>query len=422
MTNPINPFALEKIRSLQPIENPLKTADYDPYFPLALRQRAFFSAQLESLRTAQRMHDYLETRLSGEKITRGVYPSQNDFINDIQAYARKEGLEPLDPKLRGTLQDITSERRLKLIYQTQLSMAQNYARWKIDQDPEVLYGFPAQQLIRVASRVVPRDWYSRWERAGGRFYGGRMIALKSDPIWRTISRFGTPWPPFDFGSGMGLDDISRKETEGLGLIKPGEKPVPDEQGFNDDLQASIADLTPKFRESLKEIFKDQIDITGDVVRWNGLDRTAQQLVNGYTEGGGTFFEGLNKQARDENLTPENQAIADNLNAALDKLPKYQGRVLRGEKLPDGVTLETYIAPYVNALGKEITIKPFWSTSYKKPYPGQVQFQILSKSARKIELYSSRPEQAETLYKTGTKFKVHKIEYLSDGVKITLEEL
>jgi hypothetical protein len=38
--------------------------------------------------------------------------------------------------------------------------------------------------------------------AGGQIFGGRMIALKSDPIWTAISAFGTPYPPFDYNSGM----------------------------------------------------------------------------------------------------------------------------------------------------------------------------------------------------------------------------
>jgi hypothetical protein len=31
----------------------------------------------------------------------------------------------------------------------------------------------------------------------------RMIARKDSPIWEALSRFGTPYPPFDFNSGCG---------------------------------------------------------------------------------------------------------------------------------------------------------------------------------------------------------------------------
>ena len=38
-----------------------------------------------------------------------------------------------------------------------------------------------------------------------------MVALKEDPVWTRISRFGQPWPPFDFNSGMGVEDVSHDE-------------------------------------------------------------------------------------------------------------------------------------------------------------------------------------------------------------------
>ncbi|MBR0198127.1 MAG: hypothetical protein IJQ34_08330, partial [Kiritimatiellae bacterium] len=63
------------------------------------------------------------------------------------------------------------------------------------------------------------DWPKRWQKAGGKIFpGGRMIALKDDPVWVKLSVFDNPFPPFDWGSGMGLEDIGRKEAVKLGLI------------------------------------------------------------------------------------------------------------------------------------------------------------------------------------------------------------
>ena len=45
-----------------------------------------------------------------------------------------------------------------------------------------------------------------------------MIALKNDPVWTALSRFGRPWPPFDYDSGMGIADIDRETAETLGLL------------------------------------------------------------------------------------------------------------------------------------------------------------------------------------------------------------
>ena len=57
----------------------------------------------------------------------------------------------------------------------------------------------------------------RWTEAGGRIFSGRMIALKNDPVWLRISDFGHPHPPFAFGSGMDMVDISRIDAVRLEL-------------------------------------------------------------------------------------------------------------------------------------------------------------------------------------------------------------
>lgn len=80
-----------------------------------------------------------------------------------------------------------------------------------------LAAFPAQELIRICDSKVQRNWTSLWSERGGKIYHGRMAALKDDPIWTRISRFGTPWPPFDFGSGMATRDIGYDEAVKLGL-------------------------------------------------------------------------------------------------------------------------------------------------------------------------------------------------------------
>jgi hypothetical protein len=135
------------------------------------------------------------------------------------------------------------------------------------QKKTILNAFPAQELVRVAYRIQPRDWETRWGDAGGEFHEGRMVALKTDDIWTRISRFGTPWPPFDFNSGMGLKEIDREEAIRLELMTDEEDLEPIDQEFNDGLEASVRDLQPEFKEALKTIFGDQIDLDGDVAKW-----------------------------------------------------------------------------------------------------------------------------------------------------------
>ena len=119
--------------------------------------------------------------------------------------------------------------------------AGNFAREALDDD--VLEAYPAWELLRVYDRDVPRgfrrvkgtlvpvpgdDWESRWTAAGGKFYDGRMIALKSDAVWQNLGdgaggyddTLGNPFPPFAFNSGYDVDNVSRAECIDLGLITP----------------------------------------------------------------------------------------------------------------------------------------------------------------------------------------------------------
>ena len=96
---------------------------------------------------------------------------------------------------------------------------------------------------------------ARWAAAGGTFFGGRMIALKTDPIWREINRFGVDYPPFDFNSGMDVVDVDRDEAEAIGLLARDEvvePAAPDD--FNAELQA-----TPQVRaEWLRSALADSL--------------------------------------------------------------------------------------------------------------------------------------------------------------------
>lgn len=139
-----------------------------------------------------------------------------------------EGKVP--PALAGTLQDLSSFRRLDLIVRTQLELMQGAGdQWRGNQ-PDRLAAFPAWELVRVAERAAPRDWPSRWVIVGGRLTNGRMIALKGDPVWGELGSYfddalGVDYPPFAFNSGMGWREVSAAVVETLGITGPdGETP------------------------------------------------------------------------------------------------------------------------------------------------------------------------------------------------------
>lgn len=265
--------AIASLSEKTPIGAALRSADWRRV-PLALRQRAFFSAAVESARFLQTAQDRLLelVRLQRRKLadgTKGAFLSRARFIAELRGMANELGVDTRrDGDDTDTLADITSDARLGLIFDIQTQQAAEFAKWKMEQDPDVLDAFPAQELIRVEDREVPRDWLKRWSDAGGTLREGRMIALKNDPIWMKLSRFGTPYPPFDFNSGMGLDDIGRDEAERLGLLQPTDRVQPASEDFNATLKASVRGLSTRLRTALKTIFDEQIDIAGDEARWN----------------------------------------------------------------------------------------------------------------------------------------------------------
>ena len=273
--------AVEKFGARTPIGSALRSAEW-ARMPLAFRERSFFSAGVENVRALQTMHRELAADLAMERDESGGWRDRSTFIaktRSMVAGLRNEagGLRsdlgdfngPVgDPR---SLTDLASRARAGLIYDMAVKSSAGYARWVTDNDPDILDAFPAQELIRITPRLNPRDWQARWKDNGGRLVdGGRMVALKTDSIWTKISAFGTPWPPFDYGSGMGLQDLDRDEAEALGLLRKGDIIQPTQaEDFNASLQASTEGLTSMFTDSLRLIFGDKIEIKAAGIRWIG---------------------------------------------------------------------------------------------------------------------------------------------------------
>lgn len=130
------------------------------------------------------------------------------------------------PVLAGTLQDLSSFRRLDLIVRTQLELMQGAGQQARGATADRLEAAPAWELIRVMEVSVPRDWPARWAIAGGR-PGARLVALKGDPVWGELGSsenfddaLDTDHPPFAFNSGMGWREIQAEEAEALGITGP----------------------------------------------------------------------------------------------------------------------------------------------------------------------------------------------------------
>jgi len=235
-----------------------------------LRERAAFSASTANAGYLQRISDVIHRVLDPHTVIRDGRPVTEGLDVATARLTLKEALKEIgyqpDPAKRGTIQDLSSDRRLNLIIKTNVEMAQGYGNWQ--QGQATLDAFPAQELFRAEDREEPRDWLQRWRGAGGRvFDGGRMIALKNDPIWTEISAFGLPYPPFDFGSGMDVRDIDRDEAVALGLLGPDDQVEPADRGFNDDLELSNPARDAKLRAALQDSLGDKVAFDGEVLRW-----------------------------------------------------------------------------------------------------------------------------------------------------------
>lgn len=242
-----------------------------------IRLRAFFSAGVENERILEEMRERLQARIElakreGRTVDRGV------FIEEMREIIRQTGYKRDEDVKRGSLRDLKSTRRLELIWDMNLAQAQGYARWKSDMDPDGLDNEPCYELIRVRNRMEIRDWPRIWMDAGGEFYDGqgsnddyplapgRMIALKTDPIWTRISRFGTPWPPFDWGSGMGLRGVGRDESDAFGITDPEQIIEPLDKPFNEGTTASVRGISQRGRERLVQAMRGDVEVEGDTIR------------------------------------------------------------------------------------------------------------------------------------------------------------
>jgi hypothetical protein len=272
------PEAVERIARRSPTPSALSAIQWADV-PLALRDRAFMSAKVESARMVQSMQDRLLAGLREARVeirrtdggTAQALMTRDRFVSEMRRVAIEEGLGPTGPR---AIEDIRQAPRLGLIYDMAEKSAYGYAQRKVGLDPDVLNEFPAQRLVRVSPRREPRDWPSRWKQAGASVgwqgaLPGDMVALKTSPIWVELSRFGSPLPPFDFGSGMGLRDVDRDEAEALGLVDPGEQldGAKAEADFNADLEASVRGLDPDKLAWLRDAFGDQVRIEGGRAQW-----------------------------------------------------------------------------------------------------------------------------------------------------------
>jgi hypothetical protein len=263
--------AVEKFGAKSPIGSTLSSKGW-ANVPVELREAALFTARIEDARFLADLQKKLRAAigLQREAVKNGeAFVDRSSFIGDMRQLAAPLSTSPNPFADRG-ITNIASPARLGLIWDMQVTRANSYARDKMSLDADVMDAFPAWELLRLQERKEKRDWRARWEAAGGKLYSGRMVALKTDPIWTAISDFGTSTEPFAWGSGMGKEEVSRDDAIAIGLIEPDARIEAEElPPLSAGLEASVEGLPEAFVKALNTIFGKQIAIEGNKARWVG---------------------------------------------------------------------------------------------------------------------------------------------------------
>lgn len=121
-----------------------------------------------------------------------------------------------------------------------------------------------------------------------------------------------------------------------------------------------------------------------------------------------------KLRRGEKLNPTELTMIENLDAALDKMPEYQGMVNRSVSDVEIDDVDAFIASFIP--GEQAVFPAYTSSSedvYDESFP--IQFKMLSKHGKDIRRYNEN--EKEILFKRNSRFWVMKV----DGNTIYLEE-
>jgi hypothetical protein len=203
-----------------------------------LKERVFFSARTANLIYLDALKKLVDRHVQGEGRDNDLAKLRLEAKQMLQrlGYTPEGGFpddkgKPVPPARAGSLQDLGSDKRLNLIFDTQAALARGLGMKLRNLQRQEQY--PAVELVRYKDARQPdwrRDWEKRWQIAGenvewqGALHD-QMIALQTSPIWAALGSsalfpdaLNVDYPPFAFNSGMGWHYIKAKEAEQLGLI------------------------------------------------------------------------------------------------------------------------------------------------------------------------------------------------------------
>lgn len=264
---------IAELRSLLPTD--LGTAELRSQIAAEVRANAVFSARATNAIFLSKVKEVVTAVSDGEMDLASARVALLETLKAL-GYTPEGGFPDappgsVPPAVKGTLQDLSSFRRLNLILETQRDLLRGRSLQIRHSTPTLLYRYPAWELIRVATVDAPRDWQARWKIASGQLVdGGRMIALKGDPIWGELGNsanfddaLDTDHPPFAFNSGMGWRPVRRQVALDLGITGPNGETIDEWMAQDHPLMTtrqraipapviSLRDVDPKIRKRLEE--------------------------------------------------------------------------------------------------------------------------------------------------------------------------
>lgn len=224
--------------------------------PAEVRERAAFMARTTNADIVNQFSQFVDTILNprpgsrinpvtGTPVTEGMNYADADAA--AKAFLASMDYRP-EPGKEGTIEDLSSDTRIKVKLHTDVEQAQGYGQFV--QAQQSLEAYPCQELYRIEDRDKKRDWGQRWTLAAqiaddakalrGLVVYGRMIATKDSGVWEQLGNvaddsLGTPYPPFAFNSGMWVRNVGRREAIAMDLIGPDTIVQAQTRGFTDDL-------------------------------------------------------------------------------------------------------------------------------------------------------------------------------------------
>lgn len=238
-----------------------------------VRERAVFSARVDNVRYLQAIRQVVNGILEGD-LDRPLARLILRQTLTALGYA-PEGADgtpggfpdgaPVPDAIQGTLQDLSSDRRIRLVLETQERLLLNAGLR--ERGLNRVSVFPAWELIRLYDREEPRDWAQRWsERAGPVLFNqagdpafpGRLIAFKTARIWEELGKefadgIDAPHPPYAFNSGMGWREVPREELIAAGVALPNQR-IDNEAGVELPEPAANLDADQDLLEELAREF------------------------------------------------------------------------------------------------------------------------------------------------------------------------